>query len=65
MRRANGVSAGRRSAVPEGALGEEAQLRITVETISESELSERLAEAAGVGMELERELPLRVWLFRG
>ena len=44
--------------------GEEARLRITVETISESELSERLTEAAGVGIELERELPLRVWLFR-
>ena len=44
--------------------GEEARPRLTVETISESELKQRLAEAAGVGMELERELPLRVWLFR-
>src|SRR5438309_3423321 len=44
--------------------GEEARPRITVETISESELRERLAEASGVGIELERELPLRVWLFR-
>ena len=44
--------------------GEEARPRITVETISESELKQRLTEAAGVGMELERELPLRVWLFR-
>ena len=44
--------------------GEEAQPRITVETISESELKQRLTEAAGVGIELERELPLRVWLFR-
>ena len=32
--------------------------------VREEELSGRLAEAAGVGMELERELPLRVWLFR-
>jgi hypothetical protein len=30
--------------------GEEARLRITVESIRETELSERLAEAAGVGM---------------
>ena len=44
--------------------GEEARPRITVETISESELKQRLTEAAGVGMELERELPLRAWLFR-
>ena len=44
--------------------GEEARPRLTVETIKESELSERLTEAAGVGMELERELPLRLWLFR-
>ena len=44
--------------------GEEAKPRLIVETIKEEELSERLAEAAGVGMELERELPLRVWLFR-
>ena len=44
--------------------GEEAKPRLIVETIREAELSERLAEAAGVGMELERELPLRVWLFR-
>src|SRR6476620_11745048 len=39
--------------------GEEARPRITVETISESELKQRLMEAAGVEMELERELPLR------
>ena len=44
--------------------GEEARPRLTVETISESELKQRLTEAAGVGIELERELPLRVWLFR-
>ena len=44
--------------------GEEAKPRIRVEIISESGLSERLTEAAGVGMELERELPLRAWLFR-
>ena len=31
--------------------------------IREAELRERLGEAAGVGMELERELPLRAWLF--
>src|SRR6478736_6172440 len=43
--------------------GEEARPRLLIETIRESELSERLTEAAGVGMELERELPLRVWLF--
>ncbi len=43
--------------------GEEARPRMTVERISDSELSERLAEGTGVGMELERELPLRVWLF--
>src|SRR5205807_2034156 len=42
----------------------EARPRITVKTINESELSERVAEAAGTGMELERELPLRTWLFR-
>ena len=44
--------------------GEEARPRLIVETIREAKLSERLAEAAGVGMELEREMPLRVWLFR-
>ena len=44
--------------------GEETRPRLTVETIREAELSGRLAEAAGMGMELERELPLRVWLFR-
>jgi amino acid adenylation domain-containing protein len=44
--------------------GEEARPRLVIETISESELSERLREAAGVGIELERELPLRAWLFR-
>src|SRR6476646_4767413 len=44
--------------------GEEARPRLLIETISESELSERLTEAGGVGMELERELPLRAWLFR-
>ncbi|HET8891815.1 MAG TPA: condensation domain-containing protein, partial [Candidatus Angelobacter sp.] len=44
--------------------GEEARPRLTVESVREEELSERLGEAAGVGMELERELPLRVWLFR-
>ena len=44
--------------------GEEARPRLTVETIKEAELSERLAEAVGTGMELERELPLRLWLFR-
>jgi hypothetical protein len=44
--------------------GEKARPRLVIETINERELSERLGEAAGVGMELERELPLRVWLFR-
>ncbi|MBZ5494599.1 MAG: hypothetical protein LAO76_27045, partial [Acidobacteriia bacterium] len=44
--------------------GEEARPRLTIETIRESELKQRLEEAAGVGMELERELPLRAWLFR-
>src|SRR6476661_6629497 len=44
--------------------GEEARPRLLIETISESELKQRLMEAAGVGIELERELPLRVWLFR-
>ena len=44
--------------------GEEAKPKLTVESINESELKQRLAEAAGVGMELERELPLRLWLFR-
>ncbi len=44
--------------------GEEAKPRLTVEMIREEELKQRLTEAAGVGMELERELPLRLWLFR-
>ena len=44
--------------------GEEAKPQLIVESVREEELSGRLAEAAGVGMELERELPLRVWLFR-
>ena len=44
--------------------GEEAKPQLRIESVREEELSERLAEAAGVGMELERELPLRVWLFR-
>ena len=35
--------------------GEEARPQLMVENISESELSERLAEAAGTGMELERD----------
>ncbi len=43
--------------------GEEAKPKLTVETIREEELSGRLSEAASVGMELERELPLRMWLF--
>src|SRR6185369_13510674 len=44
--------------------GEEARPRITVETIRESELRQRLTEAAEVIMELKRDLPLRAWLFR-
>src|ERR1041385_1518800 len=44
--------------------GEEVRPRLGIESVRESELSERLAEAAEVGMDLERELPLRVWLFR-
>ena len=44
--------------------GEEAKPQLRVESVREEELSGRLAEAASVGMELERELPLRVWLFR-
>jgi len=43
--------------------GEEARLRLERESITEAELSERLREGAGVGMELERELPLRAWLY--
>ena len=44
--------------------GEEAKPRLRIESVREEELSGRLAEAAGVGMELEQELPLRAWLFR-
>ena len=44
--------------------GEEAKPQLRIESVREEELSERLAEAASVGIELERELPLRVWLFR-
>ncbi|MFL6311057.1 MAG: amino acid adenylation domain-containing protein [Terriglobales bacterium] len=44
--------------------GEEAKPKLTVESVDESELKQRLAEAASEGMELERELPLRLWLFR-
>ena len=44
--------------------GEEARPQLIVESTSELKLSERLAEAASMGMELERELPLRMWLFR-
>src|SRR6185503_1940523 len=36
--------------------GEEARPQLTLESIRETELKQRLAEAAGVGMELEREL---------
>ncbi|HZE24496.1 MAG TPA: condensation domain-containing protein, partial [Blattabacteriaceae bacterium] len=44
--------------------GEEARPRLTVENVNESQLRERLTETAGMGMELERELPLRLWLFQ-
>jgi hypothetical protein len=44
--------------------GEEAKPQLRIESVREEELSGRLAEAASVGIELERELPLRVWLFR-
>src|SRR6185437_7922901 len=44
--------------------GEEARLKLRVESVSESELSGRLGEAAGVEMELEHELPMQAWLFR-
>ncbi len=44
--------------------GDEGKPQLIVETISEEELKQRLTEAASVGMELERELPLRLWLFR-
>ncbi|HEY2235703.1 MAG TPA: condensation domain-containing protein, partial [Candidatus Angelobacter sp.] len=44
--------------------GEEAKPQLRIESFSESELKQRLTEAASVGMELEWELPLRPWLFR-
>ncbi|HST80079.1 MAG TPA: condensation domain-containing protein, partial [Verrucomicrobiae bacterium] len=43
--------------------GEAAKVKLRVESVGESELSGKLAEAAGVEMELERELPLQAWLF--
>ena len=43
--------------------GEEARVKLRVERVEERELRGKLAEAAGVEMELEHELPLRVWLF--
>ena len=43
--------------------GEEARVQLRLEKVDEGDLSGRLAEAAGVEMELERELPLRAWLF--
>src|SRR6185437_6510186 len=44
--------------------GEAARVKLRVESVSESELRRKLAEAAGVKMELEHELPLKAWLFR-
>src|SRR6185437_11137068 len=44
--------------------GEAARVKLRVESVSESELRRKLAEAAGVKMELEHELPLQAWLFR-
>ena len=61
---ADSVSTGRRSAVPEGAG------RGGSETAAENRKRQgrgvewAVGGSAGVGMELERELPLRVWLFR-
>ena len=43
--------------------GEAARVQLRVKRVEESELKEKLAEAAGVKMALERELPLRAWLF--
>src|SRR5580765_8208861 len=44
--------------------GEEAGLKLQVERVGdERELERRLEEAAGTGMELEKEIPLRGWLF--
>jgi amino acid adenylation domain-containing protein len=42
---------------------EEAQVRFIYEASSERDLGQRLEEAARTGLELEREIPLRVWLF--
>src|SRR5271155_2070629 len=42
---------------------EEAQVRFVYEATSERDLGQRLGEAARTGLELEREIPLRVWLF--
>ncbi|HXB23008.1 MAG TPA: amino acid adenylation domain-containing protein, partial [Candidatus Solibacter sp.] len=42
---------------------EEARPAINVETIQEPRLSERLAIATATGIHLEREIPLKVWLF--
>jgi hypothetical protein len=44
--------------------GEATRVKLRVESVSESELSGRLGEAAEVEMELEHELPLQAWLFR-
>src|SRR6185312_10278903 len=44
--------------------GEAARVKLRVESMDESELRGRLAEGAGVEMELEHELPLQAWLFR-
>src|SRR6185437_4707404 len=43
--------------------GEAARVKLRVESVSESELRRKLAEAAGVKMELEHDLPLKAWLF--
>ena len=37
---------------------------LVVEEVAESELKQRLARAASVAIDLTREVPLRVWLFR-
>src|SRR5262249_11891331 len=46
--------------------GEEGRLKLQVERVrveDEGELERRLEEAAGTGMELEKEIPMRGWLF--
>src|SRR5262245_52859392 len=44
--------------------GSEVALTLVCETVSETELPDRLAAAAATEIDLSRELPLRAWLFR-